>query len=94
MEKAKSQRIIAGNSGFTGKPGVDVHGEVESCFTPFGHGLDITSIVPGHEDLIGARSVAKHLRPGAGTLLTLLQPERAKFGIDGVAMGLDVYSIS
>ena len=83
--------IIARGGVFTGKPGVHVHRKVVGGFALAGYGLNVSRIVPGHEDLVRARGVAKYLRPATGGLLTLLLPERAKFGIERVAMSSKVF---
>src|SRR5208337_5680120 len=64
--------------------------KVVRCFALAGDGLNVSRIVPGHEDFVSARGVAKYLRPAPGGLLTLLLPKRAKFGIERLAMSLKI----
>src|SRR6266849_2659839 len=81
--------IVTRSRVFARQPCVDVHGKFVGGFTLGGQRLDITGIVPCHEDLVRTPGVTEYLRPGAGGFLALLPPEFAKLGIERVAVDLE-----
>src|ERR1700730_12426382 len=82
--------IVARGRAFARQPCVHVHGKFVGSFTLGGQRLDITGIIPCHEDLVRARGVTEYLSPRAGGFLALLPPEFAKLGIERVAVDLEV----
>ena len=54
-----------------------------------GHLVEIGSIVPGHEDLVGAVTHAEDLFPGAGSLAAALLPGLPGLGQEAVLVGAE-----